>query len=259
MKHSTSDHPFAIWRVFHDAPRWWFARGCPPTLRNLSGWVRALHVSVLLGVTGLAAAGLGAVVLVGGGVRPPWDGVSFGVIYSAIVLVPLSRWVGRAWWWTLLSVPFLAVWYGPVLDMVQHSHLQSNMPVELNWLVTSAILGLGPGLWMCSRRNPRSWSMLPAILLACTLSTVAAALSRHHSIVSWNLPFAIPHVVHMLIDVQPVVLFFSLTAAAFGIRLWEGVDNQRDELRPAANTEATSTANPSSSTDVAVSPGLNSP
>jgi len=255
---SAADKPLAIWRVFHEAPQWWLARGCPPTVAHLSGWTRVLHVSVLLSAMGLAAATLGAA-LIAAKIFRSADGWCFEAIYAGVVLVPLSRWTGRSAWQSLLTIPAMIAWFWSVVALVEWMiSLRGTLPEELQMLVVCAYLALGPALWMAAPRTSRCWSVVSSTLLACMLAVASAALLHRTGIMSSRtMPMSIS-AVRMVLWLQPWVMLFTLTAAALGIPLWKS-EAQRVLPRPAANTDFTSTANPGSSTEVAVSPGLNSP
>jgi hypothetical protein len=260
MTNFPSDHPFAIWRVFHDAPRWWFARGCPPTVRALSGWARVLHLTVLIAAMGLLAAIVGACVM--GLVRPlpPWDAVLFGGVFSAIVLVPLSRWLDRPWWWAVLSVPYLIAWFNYAESINRHwvySNGPPGLPHALWMVLATFLIAAGPGVWVISWRRPRTWWVLAGVLGACVAATSVNQIQLQMS-GWWLMMGSLSPVVDYVITLQPLVVFLTLTAVSLGVPLWRD-DAQVTAPFPAANTAATGTEKPSSSADVAVSPDWNSP
>lgn len=102
----TTEHPFAVWTVFRHAPRWWLARECPPTVRHPRFWMQVLRVSILLGAIGFVAGWVSTFVLRLDALLSE-SGLGLvagpGACFGLVVLIPLSRWCGRAWWSTLFA------------------------------------------------------------------------------------------------------------------------------------------------------------
>lgn len=148
-------HPWAIWELVFSAPRWLLHRGYPPELDDPRLSVRLWRITIvtfLLGfLAGWAYAGLrlfvgysGLRAYVPGIISVCYSGLCFGLI----VLVPLSRWQGRNWWWTAAAVPISGVVH----------HLLFSPPIP--WLlkqprevirVIAATIG---ACWAASWMNP---------------------------------------------------------------------------------------------------------
>jgi hypothetical protein len=259
------DNPFAVWTIFHGIHRWYFGRGCPPTIAALRGWQRALAVSVLLATLGLTASlcGLAAVWLLGPS-RVRWGSTILGSCLGGLLLLPVSRWIGRPWWLALLAVPFCALWFWLIDDVWNYyrgafSQVRGKNYDVLVWWASMTTMGLGITGWMASPFKARSWLLPPAAAAASTIAAIVYYWGTKSSM-TLLLPNTLGQLLNFVVMVQPVMLFLTLTSAALGIRLWWPDDAAaHPSPRPAANTAETSTANPGSSTDVADSPVLNSP
>jgi hypothetical protein len=231
----TPDRPFAVWTVFRGLPRWYFARGCPPPLRATTGWVRALHTSVLLGAMGLAWSAVGVVVgyfamqLM---VTSSWPRAivgmmvcgSFGLIYGLGVLLPLSRWIGRPWWLTGFTVMVSVLVYAGIdLLFFQPIWAWTGRNHPLTVALMYSCIGILLGLCFVAPMQRRSWWLLPLIVGGASV-TPLAEVTRSGLLRQFGWPFLRWDVVSVLLGVQAIVMFVVVTTAALGMRLWTGDD-----------------------------------
>jgi hypothetical protein len=222
--------PFAIWRVFHDAPRWWFAKGCPPTVRSLSGWTRALHATVLLGAMGLASMVIGTPLLwalEGVDVEPLWIFGALGAAFGLFTLLPLSRWVGRPWWLACLSVVWSTAWFGMLFRIWTFWEAELSVFADWpepwdtapTWIASTTTLCVGVSSWMIAPSQRWTW-MIPGVSSVGSLVSMIpiAALIWIDSVspgVTMQYEF-----VTFLLGVQPLVILLTCTAVALSMRLW---------------------------------------
>lgn len=224
-----SDPAFAVWTVFRGARRWWLARGCPPTVCDVRRWVRAVRVSALLGLTGLASSWvssawplIGALEELAPGINGEyglvfWPGVAFG----AVVLLPMSRWMGRGWWLSLAAIPVSAALYFNAVGLFFATHnLLNGSARDATWggCLAGLLGGAGVGVWMCHVTRPRTW-------LVALLAGIAGGLGGLATGVNWHgerLP--LPSEVEWLGWILAMNFCFSpfqvLVALAVGVRLW---------------------------------------
>lgn len=161
------------WNVFAGAHRWWLRKGVPPTLGPAGTRARAIRASLLLAMMGIVSSWLSFGVMLFdrfGHSHPGLNaitGLGPGAAFGVVVLVPLSRWLGRSWFWSIISIlPSAGLFYAAV-----HVHFfvspifgqTSNPPVGAFW--AGLVGGVGIGLWM-ARPGGRSLLGLP---VACGL------------------------------------------------------------------------------------------
>lgn len=161
------------WNVFAGAHRWWPRNGVPPTLGLAGTRARAIRTSLLLAVMGIVSswASFGLILLDRFGQSPSGlnaiIGLGPGTAFGIIVLVPLSRWLGRNWFWSMLSLlPSCGLYYAALNVHFFVSPIfgqTSNPPVGAFW--AGMLGGAGVGLWM-ARPGKRSMVGLP---IACGL------------------------------------------------------------------------------------------
>ncbi|HUQ68585.1 MAG TPA: hypothetical protein VM165_03620 [Planctomycetaceae bacterium] len=247
----TAQHPFAFWTIFRGIHRWFLAAGCPPTLSDERRWVRGLRTSVLMGTLGFVSSWMTILwhpieeivfPRLGFG---PWGLLSFspGPVFGAIVLLPLSRWLGRGWFNSLWAVPVSTVAY----------YLAAKHPAWAGW-----IGGCGVGVWMIDLRRPQTYWLVPLTTLAGGLPYEVMNLLPGGD-TNWTPP-GFDWLNDLLSGSVLYTPFQTCVAIALGTRIWwPPANSAHDSPRPAANTAETSTAKPGSSTEDAVSPGLNSP
>jgi hypothetical protein len=223
---SSSTRTFAIWRVFHDAPRWWFAKGCPPTLRDARAWVRLLRMAILLGVMG-GVAGMLAVALMFGlqyisrGVSSNGMMVLYalaGGLYGAMVLVPLSRWLGRSWWTTVLALPVAgAIFQLPlirVLGLIDVSAVTESESAI--WIAIHVVMGLAFAIWL-GALWPRP--CVVALIGGPVLTTLALLVMAIASWAMWEFPDWFDFQILMLLTSSSITCYAALLAIASGLPL----------------------------------------
>lgn len=264
------DSPFAVWRALRGLPRWYFARRCPPPLVDDRRWVRGLRTTFLLGTVGLTSSWISTlwVALEQTLLWPlPWgdDGALVfapGIVFGLVVLLPLSRWLGRGWILSGLLVPIsTAVYYGSVMLYVQNAFESLWLPVEWFGAAAAGLWGgFGVSVWLIAPRKPRTWCLVPLVTVVGGMVTWGMSVTLDGP--QPSMPFGLDWLMELLSLNLLLSPFQVLVAIALGVRLWwppPNADPAQPSPRPAANTAETSTMNPGSSTDVAVSPDLNSP
>lgn len=164
-------HPWAIWELVFSAPRWLLHRGYPPELDDPRLSVRLWRITIvtfLLGfLAGWAYAGLrlfvgysGLRAYVPGIISVCYSGLCFGLI----VLVPLSRWQGRNWWWTSAAVPVSAVVHH-LLFAFQMPWV-TKQPMWVYQVTAGTIGGFGVACWMIPPVNRRAFAFIPMTVMA---------------------------------------------------------------------------------------------
>lgn len=206
MQHpeTNHDHLFAIWTLFSDVPRWWLARGCPPTVEDARPWAKAVRISLLLGMLGCASAAVTALMSqsfewmwISYRWRPPFRGT--GVPLSLIVLFPLSRWSGGSWLLcasTVVLTCLLELLNGmflPVLLVIlalllipRRSDRWRDMLVRFVAVILIVYSGIGLGAALASAtgyqiaamRLPNAWRMTYQLARqSCSLALVHASVA----------------------------------------------------------------------------------
>ncbi|HUQ68587.1 MAG TPA: hypothetical protein VM165_03630 [Planctomycetaceae bacterium] len=231
------ENPFAVWSVFRGIHRWFFAYGCPPTIAELAGWTRVLHVSVLLAAMGLVASVLGLTAVWGlqaVNLYDPWDSAALGLSIGGLLLVPLSRWMERPWWLAAVACLACTLWFATLptwWEAYDFVLTESACQAELVWWAVTTTMGLGLAIGMLSPRQPRSWLMPVAVVGVCTVSAVMNAVQERFQSELMQLIPLDPNLSSFLLQVQPIALFVTLTSAALGIRLWGSDRNREPETR----------------------------
>jgi hypothetical protein len=168
-------HPWAIWDLVLSAPRWLLHRGYPPELDAPRLSVRLVRISIVTFLLGMLAAWayVGLKLLAGySGLRhylPEFIYILIyccypGLCFGLIVLVPLSRWQGRNWWWTAAAVPVSAI--------VHHLLFSFQIPwvaKQPSWVyrVTAGTIGgFGVAFWMVPPVNRRALAFIPLTAMA---------------------------------------------------------------------------------------------
>ncbi len=158
-------HPWALWQLLLTLPSWLLHRGYPPALDDPRLSVRLLRMAIVTFFLGFLAgwAYVGLRLLVGySGLRgyvPEFIYILItccysGLCFGLIVLVPLSRWQGRNWWWTTAAVPVSAV-----VHHLLFSFLIPWVATQPSWvydLLAGTIGGFGIALWMIPPVNLRA-------------------------------------------------------------------------------------------------------
>jgi hypothetical protein len=186
-----------------------------------------------------------------------------GATFGVMVLLPLSRWLGRPWWLTASAIPvamFAFIIHYEIGPQPFRPPLMGYPHRGFSAFVTSAVVGLIIGAWM---NLGERWHRQLKLLVAATVLAGTAAFVREWLMgmeanwVGLVGPLFGVRLAGRLAYPQMFGAWTAVFAIAAGLRLLRR--NQPAVPCPAANTADTSTENPSSSTDVAVSPDLNSP
>lgn len=208
-----------LWQPFVGIHRWYFSRGCPPPLRNLEGPTACVHATVLCATMGLAAAAIGfSLEDLGGRLQYQWSKcfqLLPGLVFGFVVLLPISRWLGRLWWLIACSLFAATLGFGPA-ESWTFDILQSAFG-DTAWLFTWMweIAALSASLTMVGRN--RSTIRIP--IVACAGACLAGIVHQviwivddYDNILLW--PMDVP------IYYLPDVVLMVAVSVAVGMRLW---------------------------------------
>jgi hypothetical protein len=223
-----TDNPFAFWTVFHGIHHWFLADGCPPTVGSDRFWMRALRVTVLLGSLGVISGCLSSLIArlptpvlysiplgsTGSSVVINVAIPLIGLLYGALVLLPLLRWSGQSWVIAGLSLPVSSVAF--LIAVWTAAHL-----VYLSWpSALGGAVGAGTvGVLMTPWRRPAFWWLLPASVLvgAC------AGFAYGKLLLAFTRPFPAGWL-ELLASYGSTAAAYSLfqasLAVTLGVRLW---------------------------------------
>lgn len=226
--------PLIEFAHFSRPHRWWLRRGPPPWLDDPRWWVRAFRSSLVLGLMGTASGWLSVIGmflmslldrLVGK--LPAWitEGL-FGLLcgpglwFAIGVLIPLSRWLGRHWVFSLLSVPVsMFACYCGVMTLLLVDPIMAPSPDwapfdDSGWLFAGLVGAAVVCIWMGNPFQKSAW-------LAGFAASILAAIGC--GVLPWmaenNSPW-LAQSQELLRFSGPYVTFQSLTAIGLGIRLW---------------------------------------
>lgn len=243
-----------LWKPFVGIHRWFYMRGCPPTIRRLRGWTRIVHASVLTGVLGLFTGLFGVLAAsllenFGPGDISYAIVVLTGGIEGALLLVPLGLWTGRshpvaafgiAWMAGLFSI------FEPVmtlLNWLNNKSLWSRVPVArwsvalliwreaATWGCQSAYLAGGSLLWLLNPRRPRTWwrllTLFPIGFATAVVYFVVQMFSPWHFLntTTWVDLTLVEFLLDGFHAYHPLIVSFTLTAVVSGSLLWFPVDS----------------------------------
>jgi hypothetical protein len=218
---------------------WWLRQAPPPWLDDPRWQARAFRASLLLGLMGTVSGWLTVAGFVGaafvsellGGFEEALQFV-FGLFcgpgfwFGVGVLMPLSRWLGRGWILSLLSVPLsMLACYCGVVTFLTIDPIMGPGPA---WIpggeraggFSAGFVGAAiVGLWMGHPRRKSAW-------LAVGLATFLAALGCGAIFLPGNDPsppvWMVPEITQWIRFGAPYVTFQSLAAIGLGARLWWG-------------------------------------
>jgi|GEM_PF-6637999 len=231
-------HPFALWTIYRGMPGWFLAKGCPPTTYSDRWSVRALRVSLLLWslavLSGLLSALIAFIPLpvvmtipgrTGGSsmyVALTVNQIVIAVIYACLVLLPLSRWLGRPWWLAFLSLPvstaaFLAANFSAV------KMIETGYPFLFATEVGALILGV----WMTPWQRPQFWFLpFTTISVGVVVSfgyDPLLALSTQPGSAAW-----MQSALSYMITALAYTLFQASIGMALGAALWLNGETQKE-------------------------------
>lgn len=234
----TMPAPLIAFTQFAHSQWWWLWRGPPPWLEDSPWWARALRLSLVLGFTGAVAAGLTAVMLNTTEGYSALTGLSLNTIqlfgpglwFGVGTLVPLSRWLGRGWIMTLMSVPvamfshfcaFMAVW----IALVPSGPHPPRYP-ELGCFCPGFVAALIVALWMGHPLRKTAW-------LAAAIAMVMGSIGS--GIVLLAETQRLPRLASLGFGENVFAAFClyasfqSLAAIGLGARLWWPGDKGTDD------------------------------
>lgn len=165
------------WNVFDGAHRWWLRKGIPPTLGPAGTWERVIRTSALLGFMALASSWVSVFVMsISYPVIHPlsWNDLQEtgpGAAFGVVVLLPLSRWMGRSWWISLLAIAISAILFRAAV-VVTYGLADQPEAKSTDWAFGAfcggLLGGVGVGACMAGRR-------LRSLVLFPLLAGIAAA------------------------------------------------------------------------------------
>jgi hypothetical protein len=237
-----AEHPFAFWTIFRGIHRWFLASRCPPTLRDERRWVRGLQTSVLMGTLGFISSWMTIfwipaerIIFPGLGFGPYGVlSLSPGPVFGAIVLLPLSRWLGRGWFNSFLAVEVSTAIY----------YFAANSPAWAGW-----IGGFGVGVWMIDPRRLQTLWLVPLATAAGGLPYEAMNLLPGGD-ANWTPP-GFDWLNDLLAGSALYTPFQTCVAIALGTRIWWPPPNS---VQPSPRSAANTAAKPGGSTNDAMSP-----
>lgn len=219
-----------VWRPFMGIHRWYFAKGCPPPLRKLTGLTACVHASILLSMMGFFAAviGLFAVTVI---FQTRYavhrvEGIIIGMAVGIFVVIPLSRWINRSWSiGLLLSVVCFGLTKYFDRSLILWIYLDHDWHKIIPGLWQSLIYGISGialSFGMVSR-NRRTWC-IPALAGIGTLLAIASesaiAWAANHGYVEICRTFP---VLNTIVYMQPVLVSLIGLSIAISVRLWPGI------------------------------------
>lgn len=215
-------------------------------------WVRRLRSLLFVGLLGSLSAMLSAIWLKLESVlfEPAnsflWFGsllFSPGLWFGLVVLLPLSRWRGRNWIWSLLAVPASAgcefgaiMGFGLINEFMRTALPQDEMARLVNDVVAFCGLGICGGLfvqlWMTDwSRSGRVRRMLPVMLAGLISTGLTALMGGLDSRIPWGLPEPLIDILMMQRLLGP---FQTIVAIALGDELCRSYGSATTAaLRPA--------------------------
>lgn len=223
--------PWIEFDQFAHPLRWWFRREEPPWLKDSRWSVRAFRTSLALGLIGTASGWLTILVLVV--IKSIKVQLGFfgndetesvlgpGLWFALGTLIPLSRWLGRGWFLTVLSVPasmfasFIGVWTFFYVSPI-FSTSPDWIPGGKDWgmFYGGAAGALIVAIWMGHPLRKSAW------LSACITMILAGLACQIFSLLAYKSAL-LPNFARESLEVGALFVGFqSFAAIGLGIRLW---------------------------------------
>jgi hypothetical protein len=232
--------PLIEFSKFAQPQQWLLRRREPPWLEDERWPVRAFRVTLALGLMGAASGWVTVGGLTVQNALEPLIGntnaelgllIGPGFWFGMMVLVPLSRCLGRGWIMTLFAVPVsMFASYAGVMTLVFVSPILRATP---GWIpggrnaagFYAGLVGAGLlGVWMGHFRHFSAWlAGAAAALLAGTACGLYFAMQPE-----WIVSIVPRRIGEILTVGLLYVSFQSLTAAGLGVRLWWPANETRE-------------------------------
>lgn len=190
-----------------------------------------LHASILCAAMGFVAGLLGVVVVVATSLVPFGGGFGqvmlLGLVYGFVVVYPLSRWVNRTVFWSIIGIAVCVLCYGALvpnahfLRVYLRPWLVRGAPSYLRFLYSLMVFApplMVLGVFMQGHHR-RPLGMLLAVFLSVVVFAFAMEL-QNVTRIYWPAIFTRNVIVSMTIGAQPVLLSWTFLAVALGMRLW---------------------------------------
>jgi hypothetical protein len=234
--------PLIEFAQFAHPQRWWMRRGQPPWLDDPRWYARAFRASLVLGVMGTATGWLTVGVIFGlkkledvvGDL--PGDDLLYselvillapGYCFGLMTLAPLSRWLGRGWIMTLLSIPAstLACYVGIFVSFAAGSGENPAWLKESSPFLAGVAGAAVVAAWMGNPCRKSAWlAGAAAALMAGT------ACKLHFEFISQTDWWRTSELSEVVIG-GLYVGFQSATATGLGVRLWWGSMGESNQNR----------------------------
>jgi hypothetical protein len=219
--------PIIEFDQFINIHRWWLRNGTPPWLADPRWWVNAFRSTLVLGILGSISGWLTfaffefASLLPIGEVFQGWVRllIAPGLCFGVVVLVPFSRWIGRGWIFSWLSIPAaMFAWICSLFAFLGGMPMEGDAPYLFlfgffaGFTGAVVIAGWCFGAFGTVSRGPIFPALLvPAILAGCGCAVVYLYEPR----------LAVPGPLHDWFTIGlAFVTFQCLTAIGLGVHLW---------------------------------------
>lgn len=209
---------------FAEPQTWFLAKGGPPALRDPRRSVRMLRAAMLLGLLGGCSAASCSITNILERFLSSGDLflLSPAVVFALIVLVPVSRWRGRGWISSLLSVPVsMAALYAAIFVEISLTGAFSGRGSENTVSAGFAAGATGAAivsLWMTAWKRPPVLTLVPVTTLAGALGGMIMWLGPEN-----GLDLGLPVIQPVLDFARPAAFFapfHTLVAISLALRWW---------------------------------------
>lgn len=223
-RNANPDRPtLALWDLL-SSPRWLWHRGYPPELDDHRLWMRVLRITAVTSVLGMSSAWITAIVsLVARAVIGPQhrylSSCEPGLIFGLIALIPLSRWQGRNWWVSGMSVVLAMLFRSLLIEWFFIPQIY-HYPRWTQNVLYGVMIGGGVSVWMVP---PVNWKSCGWIFLITALSIDAGFTSE---LVNKTLLDVVPAAPSFILDLYGLAIhanclwpYSCWIAVLLGIRL----------------------------------------